>query len=90
MLDLIKNETFLNEYNSWFTKINKIKDENQKNELMTLLKELANEVKSVDTRHQELLINRKNLGSADSKSRILELRKKIASRVDKLETKNNL
>jgi alkyl hydroperoxide reductase subunit AhpF len=84
MLDLTKNETFINEYKSWFNKINSIEDENQKNDLMNLLKELANEVKKVEFTHQDLLLNRKTVNANENKNRILELRKKIANRVGNL------
>jgi hypothetical protein len=84
MLELIKNERFISEYKLWFDKINSIEDENQKNYLMNLLKELSNEVKKVDSKYQELLLNRKPAGTDENKNRILELRKKIASKVKNL------
>ena len=84
MLELIKNERFISEYKLWFDKINSIEDENQKNYLMNLLKELSNEVKKVDSKYQELLLNRKPSGTDENKNRILELRKKIASKVKNL------
>jgi hypothetical protein len=51
---------------------------------MNLLKELSNEVKKVDSKYQELLLNRKPSGTDENKNRILELRKKIASKVKNL------
>jgi hypothetical protein len=83
---LEKNERFQNEYRSFSDRISKVHNEKIKRELEDDLRSLTNEVRLLDQLHQDLLFQ-KNLSNstADSKNKIIDLRKKISKKLDSWE-----
>lgn len=82
MMSLINSDRFRAEYKQFQTQIESITDESAKKELIDLLGKLVNEVRKLDTMHQELNMRpRLPSGSADSKSSIQELRKQIQTKL---------
>lgn len=81
-----KNERFQAEYKSFSDRILNVKDEKIKKELEDDLKSLANEVRLIDQFHQDLLFQ-KNLSNSvgDSKSKIIDIRKRISKKLDNWE-----
>jgi hypothetical protein len=80
---MLKNERFQSEYRSWRIKVDSMSDCNQKTELLELLNKLVNEVKKLDTFHEELVRSHSlPMGLDESKSRIAEIRKKIQKRIN--------
>lgn len=82
MLSLLKNERFQTEYKEWKSKIDSMSETVQKKELQELLNKLVNEVKRLDTFHEELMRSHNlPMGMEETKSRISEIRKKIHKRI---------
>jgi len=87
MLSLLKNERFLSEYKQWKMKIDSLGEGVQKKELQDLMNKLINEVKRLDTFHEELVISHKlPMDMQESKLRISEIRKKIQKRINDIRT----
>jgi hypothetical protein len=78
MLELIKSQRFQEEYQTYQTKIEKISDENIKNQATVLLKTLVNEIKKLDSQHQDMFSgNQIPMGLGDARNNITSIRKKI-------------
>lgn len=82
-MQLEKSERFKNEYNSFKEKIDAVQNEAVKTELNSLLNQLVAEVKAIDRQHYELSTSFKvSNNMADHKTNLLEIRKKIASKLE--------
>jgi hypothetical protein len=78
MLELIKSQRFQEEYQMYQTKIEKISNEDIKNQATVLLKTLVNEIKKLDSQHQDMFSgNQIPMGLGDVRSNITSIRKKI-------------
>jgi hypothetical protein len=78
MLELIKSQRFQEEYQMYQTKIEKISNEDIKNQATVLLKTLVNEIKKLDSQHQDMFSgNQIPMGLGDVRSNITTIRKKI-------------
>lgn len=78
MLELIKSPRFQTEYQMYHTKIEKITNEDVKNQATILLRTLVNEVKTLDNQHQEMFSgNQIPMGLGDVRSGIISTRKKL-------------
>lgn len=77
-MQLIKHPRFQQEYKQWSDKINQISEEKTKLELTRLLTQLVNEVRKIDSHHNEML-GRTSLDMTINETRknISDLRKKI-------------
>jgi len=84
-MELIKSTRFLEEYNSWNDKISAINDTIKKQEMQILLKQLVNEVKKIDQLQMNLSQGIIADSHADSRGNIIELRKKINSKLTELQ-----
>jgi two-component sensor histidine kinase len=83
-MQIFQSETFKNEYKKITDFINQSADENRKNEVKNLLKELVNCVKKMDSMHADLIsIGKISDDSTDLRARIVDTRKKIFRIVDK-------
>ena len=81
-MSLLNSDRFRNEYKQFQTQIESISDESAKKELSELLGKLVNEVRKLDSMHQELGMRpRLPTGSDETKSRIIELRKQIQTKL---------
>jgi hypothetical protein len=78
MLELIKSQRFQTEYQTYQSKIEKISDENIKNQATVLLKTLVVEIKKLDSQHQDMFSgNQIPMGLGDARNNITSIRKKI-------------
>jgi hypothetical protein len=78
MLELIKSQRFQEEYQTYQTKIEKISNEDIKNQATVLLKTLVNEIKKLDSQHQDMFSgNQIPMGLGDVRSNITNIRKKL-------------
>ena len=78
MLELIKSGRFQEEYRNYHTRIEKITNLDTKNQTTNLLKTLVNEVKKLDSQHQEMFSgNQLPMGLGDARSNIVSIRKKL-------------
>lgn len=90
-MQLTRNERFLKEYSDFKKKIEKVKNENIKTELLNALSQLLNEVRAVDQAHQDIfLTNKMPAALDDSKDKIRNLRKKIFVKLQDCERANLL
>jgi len=86
MFKLIKTEKFINEYNQWHSRIVKIENNTARESLVTLLQELVNEVKKLDSKHQDLFTTyRIPTNVEENKTKIAEIRKKIEKKLNECE-----
>jgi uncharacterized membrane protein YgaE (UPF0421/DUF939 family) len=83
MLSLIKSSQFQIEYKEFFSKIQKIPDDQPvKQELTAMLNQLLQEVKSIDIQHQELTMMQSiSSGVNDSKRKITEIRRQLVRKL---------
>ena len=78
MLELIKSGRFQEEYRNYQTRIEKITNLDTKNQATGLLKTLVNEVKKLDSQHQEMFSgNQLPMGLSDARSNIINIRKTL-------------
>ena len=78
MLELIKSQRFQTEYQEYRAKIEKITSVDTKNQAINLLGTLVNEVKKLDSQHQEMFTgNQVPMGLGDIRSSIVTIRKKL-------------
>ena len=78
MLELIKSERFQIEYQSYYSRIEKITDDNVKKQATSLLKTLVSEVQKVDSQHQEMFAgNQIPTRLTDVKGSIISVRKNL-------------
>ena len=78
MLELIKSERFQIEYQSYYSRIEKITDDNVKKQATSLLKTLVSEVQKVDSQHQEMFAgNQIPTRLDDVRSSIVSVRKNL-------------
>lgn len=83
---LSKNERFLNEYNTFKTKIDSIKNETIKKDLKSLLDKLVLEVRLIDQVHENIVITKKLSSDNDNKrDTLISLRKKISQKISECE-----
>ena len=83
-MQIFQSETFKNEYRKITDFINQSADEDRKNEVKNLLRELVNCVKKMDSMHADLVsIGKLSDDSNELRARIVETRKKIFRIVDK-------
>ena len=83
-MQIFQSETFKNEYRKITDFINQSADEDRKNEVKNLLRELVNCVKKMDSMHADLIsIGKLSDDSNDLRARIVETRKKIFRIIDK-------
>ena len=82
MLNLSNSLRFKEDYNNLSNRIDKITNEKLQSELRKLLVQLVNEVRNIDKNHERLLYDKKLPDSTvDSKSKLLEIRRKIDKRL---------
>lgn len=82
MLNLSNSPRFKEDYNNLSNRIDKITNEKLQSELKKLLVQLVNEVRNIDKNHERLLYDKKLPDSTvDSKSKLLEIRRKIDKRL---------
>jgi hypothetical protein len=82
MFKLSKSETFVNEYKSWHRQIMCIDNETTKKSLLSLLQELVDEVKRLDSKHQDLYTTFRIPSNVDeNKLKISEIRKNIKKKL---------
>ena len=82
MLNLSNSPRFKEDYNNLSNRIDKITNEKLQSELRKLLVQLVNEVRNIDKNHERLLYDKKLPDSTvDSKSKLLEIRRKIDKRL---------
>jgi protein subunit release factor A len=84
-MELMKSTRFLEEYNSWNDKISAINDTIKKQEMQSLLKQLVNEIKKIDQLQMNLSQRLVVDSFADSRQTVIELRKKINTRLKELQ-----
>ncbi len=85
-MQLIKHPRFLEEYKNWSTKISSIKDETKKAELSRALQNLVNEVRKLDSYHNEFsMIAGMSASVHESRQNISDIRKKISKQIKDLE-----
>ena len=78
MLELIKSSRFQAEYQEYCAKIEQITSSDTKNQATILLKTLVNEVRKLDTQHQEMFSgNQIPMGLGDIRNDISSIRKKL-------------
>ena len=83
MLNLSNSPRFKEDYNNLSNRIDKITNEKLQSELKKLLVQLVNEVRNIDKNHERLLYDKKLPDSTvDSKSKLLEIRRKIDKRLN--------
>ncbi len=86
-MQLIKHPRFLEEYKNWYDKISRVTDENAKTELTRLLQQLVNEVKRIDSHHNDLLIKTSvDHSIKESRESLISLRRKISNKITECET----
>jgi two-component sensor histidine kinase len=82
MLSLLKSNRFQTEYKMFVEKINLVTDEQDKSQLNELLRQMINEVKKLDSYHEELTRSHMlPMGLDDSKHRLADYRKKIVKKL---------
>lgn len=82
-MQLSKSNQFQNEFKNFSDRVSRISNERIKKELEEDLRSLVNEVRMLDQLHQDLLFQKNLSGStADSKNKLLEIRKRIAKKLD--------
>ena len=78
MLELIKSERFQEEYRVYQSRIENITNLDTKNQAMSLLKILVNEVKTLDNQHRDMFSgNQLPTGLSDVRSGLVSTRKKL-------------
>jgi hypothetical protein len=78
VLELIKSQRFQTEYQNYQAKIETITNSDIKNQAAGILKNLVNEVKKLDSQHQEMFSgNQIPMGLSDVRSGIVSIRKKL-------------
>jgi hypothetical protein len=84
---LEKSDRFQKEYKEIFNKISKISDERVKKETKDLLNQLTFAVKEIDRKHMDMVMTGGKLpvGASDTKDSLINLRKKIFSRLQDCE-----
>lgn len=89
MLELIKSQRFQEEYKTYRGKIDSITNVDVRSQADSLLKTLVNEVRKLDSQHQEMFSgNQVPMALGDARSGILTLRKKIDSMLKDWESRN--
>jgi hypothetical protein len=80
---LTKNEKFLKEFQDFSSQIEKISQENVKNDLKQLLQKLLREAKHIDRQHEELLRGGKLSSESltDHRSEIMSVRRQIVKKI---------
>jgi cell fate (sporulation/competence/biofilm development) regulator YmcA (YheA/YmcA/DUF963 family) len=84
-MELIKSNRFLEEYNTWNDKISTINDSVKKQEMQAVLRQLVNEIKKIDQLQMNLSQRLVVDSFADSRQNVIELRKKINTRLKELQ-----
>jgi cell fate (sporulation/competence/biofilm development) regulator YmcA (YheA/YmcA/DUF963 family) len=84
-MELIKSIRFLEEYNAWNDKISTINDSVKKQEMQAVLRQLVNEIKKIDQLQMNLSQRLVVDSFADSRQNVIELRKKINTRLKELQ-----
>lgn len=84
-MQLIKNPKFLEEYNSWNEKLSMLPNQDKKDKVLKLIRQLMFEIKKIDDQHANLTI-RSEIGNSikDSREIISSLRKKIHSELENI------
>lgn len=75
---LLNSEKFKSEYANFASRIERVTDQDRKNELERSLKQLVNQIKKIDNYHQDLVFTHKLPESIDSdRTEVANIRKKI-------------
>lgn len=77
MLSLLDSEQFKKDYINYKNQIDKITDQNIKNQLENFLSKLVSHVKLFDQEHSEMIYSKSIRLGNDHKDKIVELRKNI-------------
>ena len=78
MISLLESDAFKKEYAQHQAKIKKITDVSIQNQAATLLKKLIEEIKKLDSQHQDMFSgNQIPMGLGDVRSNIASIRKKL-------------
>ena len=90
MISILQSERFQEEYASYRNKIDKIDNDDLRNQGEVLLGNLVNEVKKLDGQHQEMFSgNQLPTALGDVRSGVLTLRKKIDTMLKDWERANS-
>ncbi len=82
MFKLLKTEKFLAEYRQWHDKIIRVQNADAKRDLLALLQNLVEEVKTIDSKHQDLFTTyRIPTNVEENKNKIVDIRKKIKKKL---------
>lgn len=85
---LLNSEKFKSEYNNFKTRIEKITEQEKKNELERYLGQLVHQIKKIDNYHQDLIFTHKLPESIESdRNEVAVIRKKIIKSLDSWEKK---
>jgi hypothetical protein len=76
---LSKNQRFIQEYSEFSAKIEKISNEQIKNECYTLLRELKKNVQDIDKQHVQFTNTRMSDHLSEVRNNIQSIRKKLQS-----------
>jgi predicted nuclease with TOPRIM domain len=90
MISLLQSERFQTEYKMYNDRIKNISDETVQEQATALLRNLINEVKKIDSQHQEMFSsNQLPTALGDARSGIVTLRKKIDTILKDWENSNS-
>lgn len=85
-MQLSKNPRFLQEYEDFKNKIDKISNPDKKKELTDLLNQLVNEVRALDNKHNEISQFAKLPSSVgDIRESLFNLRKTLSNRLNNID-----
>jgi len=84
-MKLVRSNNFLDEYNSWNEKLSMLPNQDKKDKVLKLIRQLMFEIKKIDDQHEHLTI-RSGIGNSikDSREIISSLRKKIHSELENI------
>lgn len=86
MFKLLKSEKFITEYKQWYDRAVKVENEEAKKSLILLLQNLVEEVKTIDSKHQDLFTTHRIPTNVDeNKQKIIDIRKKIEKKLAECE-----
>lgn len=85
-MQLSKSPRFLQEYEDFKNKIDKISNPDKKKELTDLLNQLVNEVRALDNKHNEISqLSRLPSSVGDIRESLFNIRKTLSSRLNNID-----
>jgi len=86
-MQLSKSERFIKEYEDFKTRISKVSDPKKQAELTSLLNQLVNEVRAIDSKHGEIsMIGRLPGAVTDLRENLTNIRKTLINKLQGYET----